>query len=106
MQDCNYILDGKTPVVCDDLDEFGRWFATDNDKRRVAETTIGDYWVSTVFLGFDHNWGDGAPVLFETMIFPSGIMGAEYQERYCTWDEAEAGHQRAVEYMRQWDYRS
>ena len=99
MDNYEYILDGTTPVVCNDPAKFSQWFNSDNN-RRVAETTMGEYWVSTVFLGFDHNFGGSIPVLFETMIFPSDILGAEYQERYCTWDEAEEGHQRAVEYLR------
>lgn len=32
---------------------------------------------------------------FETMIF--GGEHDQYQERYSTWDEAEAGHKRAIE---------
>ena len=44
----------------------------------------------------DHQWGAGPPVLFETMIFgPAG--GENYCERYSTWDEALAGHRRALE---------
>lgn len=50
--------------------------------------------VSTVFLGLDHNYEDGPPILFETMIF--GGKHDEYQERYSTWDEAVEGHARAV----------
>ena len=46
--------------------------------------------VSTVFLGLDHAFDGGTPLLFETMIF--GGEHDEYQERYATWDEAEAGH--------------
>lgn len=50
--------------------------------------------VSTVFLGMNHAFGDGKPVLFETMIF--GGEHDQYQERYCTWNEAEEGHKRAL----------
>jgi hypothetical protein len=50
--------------------------------------------VSTVFLGLDHQWGDGPPLVFETMIF--GGEHDQYQERYSTWDEAEAGHKQGV----------
>ena len=51
--------------------------------------------ISTVFLGLDHNpTGRGQPVLFETMIF--GGWHDEFQVRYRTYDEAEAGHKRAV----------
>lgn len=50
--------------------------------------------VSTVFLSLDHNWGDGPPILFETMIFGGEHDG--YQERYRTWEEAEEGHEIAL----------
>ena len=93
----NYILDGKTPVPCDDIHEWGRQF-TDAD-RIVARTEEPKYLVSTVFLGSDHSFGfGGPPVVFETMIFADDLLNEEYQERYCTWEEAEAGHKRAIEY--------
>lgn len=50
--------------------------------------------VSTVFLGLDHNWGGGPPLLFETMIFTDGEGG--YCRRYSAWEEAEAGHWETV----------
>lgn len=48
-------------------DEYTRWYRTD---KRVANTKVGDYQVSTVWLsGIDHQYGDGPPIIFETMIF-------------------------------------
>lgn len=87
-----YILDGKTPVLCD-LMTWALEF--DKANRTVAKTEIGDVLISTVFLGLDHNWGAGPPLLFETMIF-GGELDQE-QERYSTWDEAEEGHKKMVE---------
>lgn len=88
----NYILDGKTPVECDDVMTWGSWFQTAD--RHVKKTNLGDIQVSTVFLGLDHNYEEtGAPVLFETMIF--GGDHDEYCERYTTWDDAEKGHDKA-----------
>lgn len=84
----NYILDGHRPVRCDDLMLWGAWFQEHD--RRVASTRIHGVWVSTVFLGLDHNFGRGPPVLFETMVF-GGEMDQEMR-RYRTWDEAERGH--------------
>jgi hypothetical protein len=49
--------------------------------------------VSTVFLGLDHAWGKGPPMLFETMIF--GGEHDQYQERCSTWEQAEEMHRRA-----------
>lgn len=87
-----YILEGKTPKPVDDMLEWGQWFETAD--RRVAFTKM---WlgveVSTVFLGINHQFGCGAPILFETMIF--GGDHDEYQERYYTWEESEVGHRQA-----------
>lgn len=86
----NYILDGKTPVLCKDISEWGRAY---EDNRVVADDNRGEVRISTIFLGVDQNFGKGPLALFETMIFSSGN---EYQERYETWEQAEEGHKRAV----------
>lgn len=88
-----YILDGHTPVPVTDVAVWGK-FCEDRSKRRVARTEIGDVTVSTVFLGINHNFVEGEPILFETMVF--GGEHDEYQERCCTWDEAVAMHTRVV----------
>ena len=90
-----YMLKGKEPVPVEDVIEWGRWF--EDADRSVASTVLENgVRVSTVFLGLDHNFGSGEPVLFETMIF--GGKHDKYQERYATWGEAEAGHKQAVEF--------
>lgn len=90
----SYILDGRVPVRCEDLHQWVRNLETAN--RRVAKTVVSeDVMVSTMFLGVDHSFDDGPPVLFETMVFRDGV-GVEC-ERYSTWEEAEAGHTRMVE---------
>ena len=80
--------------------------------RHVKKEYIGDYWVSTVFLGIDHNWGAGNPILFETMVFDNGrsetlLGGSEYHptidnyfQRYSTWEQAEDGHDAIVREIR------
>lgn len=93
----HYILKGKTPVKVD-LMTWATWF--EKAERHVAETGIRDRlstkpYISTVFLGLDHSFGDGPPLLFETMIF--GGEHDQWQERCSTWDEAEAMHKRACE---------
>lgn len=84
-----YILEGHVPVACSDMMKWGK-FMQGKDSRRVALTQVGDIQVSTVFLGLDHSFGIGAPVLFETRVFGGPLD--EEQDRYSTWDEAEAGH--------------
>jgi hypothetical protein len=70
-----YRRDG-TPYVGTPQDPKGtlQW-AKDMENReyaRVAETTLKDgTWISTVWIGLDHQFGEGKPLIFETMAFPS-----------------------------------
>lgn len=88
-----YTLEGKVPTICKDITKWARWYE-DIDNRIVAQTKIGEVDISTVFLGIDHQYGKGPPLLFKTMIF--GGEHDEYQNRCSTWEEAEASHQRAI----------
>jgi len=85
-----YILDGKKVVKCDDLNTWAQWF--EKADRKVAFDDKNGISVSTVFLGLNHNWGEGEPLIFETMIF--GGPHNEDQQRYSTWEEAEIGHKK------------
>ncbi len=68
----------------------------DGDKR-VAMTTLPDgKRVSTVWMGLDHRFGHGAPLIFETMVFPPEGAGDLDCDRYSTEEEAIAGHARMV----------
>jgi hypothetical protein len=92
-----YKLVDKVPVPCEDL-EGGKLWETEN--RRVAETKLpGGFLVSTIFLGLDHRFDEGPPLVFETMVFRPEVSG--YQDldmdRYSTWDEAEEGHKKIVD---------
>lgn len=96
----NYILDEHgEPTPVDDIHEWATWFEANRGNRHVAKTTIDSIDVSTVFLSVNHQYGDGPPLLFETMIFglPSDD---EYCERYSTRAEAQAGHERACEFVK------
>jgi hypothetical protein len=92
-----YILnDEKTPVVVD-LMTWARWFET--GKRTVGADDVGvDVHVSTVFLGLDHSFSHGPPLLFETIVFGGRHDG--YQKRCSTWADAEAQHQAALDLVR------
>ena len=90
-----YILDeNHEPVREVDFEKWSVWMFSDNDRRQVKLTEQGDVWVSTVFLGLDHHFGNGPLLLFETMSFIAH-EGVD-QWRYSTWAEAEAGHDRIV----------
>jgi hypothetical protein len=89
-----YVLEADHSLrQVDDLAEWARAFEA--TERVVARTEIEPgILVSTVFLGIDHSFGHGLPLVFETMIFRGG--NGEEQWRYSTWEEAVAGHERAV----------
>ena len=88
----NYVLDGTTPKLEPDLMTWAQWF--ESADRKVARSEVGKTKISTVFLGLDHSFGEGPPMLFETMIF--GGEHDEYQDRCSTWEEAEQMHAKAV----------
>jgi hypothetical protein len=113
-----FILKSKIPVPEPSLIAWGRWMETAD--LRVAETMLGDVRsalgmamgcrspiaparlapsppvrILTAFTGLDPRFdGSSPPVLFESQIFGGPHDGDG--ERYCTWEEAEAGHQRYV----------
>lgn len=58
--------------------------------RIVQKTNVGNAEISTVFLGLNHNFGQGPPAIFESMVF--GGQFDDEQCRYATWDEAVTGH--------------
>lgn len=114
-----YILDDAHRAVPEpDLFKWAMWMETgDRLVKRDGDEASG-WVVSTVFLGLDHRYGDGPPMLFETMVFaPDAYRGKgappievvvhtskAFREkwdghgaRYSTWDEAEAGHRRIIE---------
>lgn len=85
------LIEGQT-VAVDDLTQWAQWYelAARTGLLRIAETLVGEYRVSTVFLGLDHNFGGGPPLLFETMTFALGESGEQW--RYTTQEQALAGH--------------
>ena len=130
-----YKLDKDNNVIHTSMEEYGRWMEEEGNKRvggkdgdirrRVAKDSLDGVWeVSTVFLGLDHAFGDGPPVLFESMIFwkeneyekTTGDHIGEYkvdpltyttsdhplhnwEKRYHTWDEALDGHKEIVQHL-------
>jgi hypothetical protein len=76
------------------LDEYEELISKP-DYKMVDSNMIKGVWISTVWLGINHNYGEGAPVIFETLIFGGKHDGE--MERYCTEAEALEGHQEAVQ---------
>ena len=83
------------PVPCKSVLEWAAWFAQSDAARVVARTELpSGCVVSTVFLGVDHNFRGGDPVLWETMMF-----GGDYDlacDRYRSKQEALVGHEKWV----------
>lgn len=99
-----YILDddGKA-IPCESLQEWGEWM--ESEDRTVAwhfqENANGQpLTVSTVFLGLDHQWIGGPPLLWETMIFGGDEDDDGSQWRYASRDEALANHNMVVACMK------
>lgn len=99
------IQEGSRPIIWGIKDKqpypvYSREHYTDEVHRRphVGDTTIKGVRISTVFLGIDHACGAGPPVLFETMVFEGPLD--QYCERYCTWEEAEQGHEKTCDLVR------
>lgn len=70
MIDGYWILKGHRAYKIKDIREWGEWFSKHYKERRVAYDKLSDgKIVSTIFLGLDHNFGSGRPILFETMVF-------------------------------------
>jgi hypothetical protein len=98
-----YRLEYKTPVPCSSVLEWAQ--AMEGMNRQVAEAFVGPFRVSTVFLGLDHAFLYGPPLIFETMVFRCNAdqsvadwSGEDFQERCSTWDEALEMHARGMEW--------
>ena len=91
MRPDKYILnESGDPVPCADLMEWARWFER-RPNRVVKQEYVGTQFVSTVFLGLDHSFGDdGPPILYETMIL--GGPHDQYQTRCATREQALREH--------------
>ena len=94
-----------------DLSKYGFREGFNWENRFDLKTIVGDYEVSTVDLGLNHQFDDNLPPLYyETMIFIKSDDFEErhskespfhyYQERYSTEEEARIGHQKAIEYVK------
>jgi hypothetical protein len=100
-----YVLDNKTPVLEPDTLKWCRWFESakrtvrsETGKVKVNGKEVGEVRISTVFLGIDHSFGGGPPMLFETMVF-GGPLDQEL-DRCSTWEAAEKMHEAMVERVR------
>ena len=100
-----YIVEPGGIIRLAELFEWAAWYETSGlvpfteGGRVVARDELpGGVSVSTVFLAMNYRHSPGPPVVFETMVF--GGEYADYQRRYCTYQEAQQGHAAAVAMVR------
>lgn len=77
-----------------------QWLVLFNDREYqiVKQSRDVGKLVSTIWLGLDHSFGSGPPVIFETMVFKLGKDGEMIpddiaSQRYCTEESALKGHE-------------
>jgi hypothetical protein len=94
-----YILDENgEPKPVTDLMEWARWKVANPTAHEIGYDIIGDASVSTVFLGVNHQHGDGPPLVFETMIFGGALD--RHGRRYSTLKDARSGHRALCDEVR------
>lgn len=94
-----YILDKDgNPVEEPHLLKWAMWFEDAN--RNVAEEHVGKSRISTVFLGIDHSFEGGEPVLWETMVF-GGPLDQECSRCAGSRKDAEAMHANTVRLVKE-----
>ena len=103
----HYILDKNKKVKKEkDLITWAMWL--ESADKHIAHTKLKTIYVSTIFLGLNHRFGPGKPLLFETMVFSNRTSKTKldkktfkfhksldnYTERYSTTNQALKGHKR------------
>ncbi len=82
-------------------EEFGFRKDYDEKNRIVKQEYVtyenNEYFVSTVDLGLNHQFGEGEPLYYETMIFLKDNYCDLYCDRYATREEALKGHNVIIE---------
>ncbi len=88
-----YILDENDNLKSvPTIELWSTWFQ--DNHRTICHDKIKGVRISTIFMGLDHNFGKGKPLLFETMVF--GGKRDQYQERYTTKKQAIKGHDKIL----------
>lgn len=82
------------------LGDGWEWDPANPDCRQVTVTKGLGVTVSTVFLGINHAYNDGPPLIFETMVF--GGKYSDYTYRYASEAEALEGHKQIIRQVFGW----
>lgn len=80
-------------IACEDMQDWMNWMKANSIKKSIGKTPIGEYFVSTEFIGtiaclfettiYDHRNGDRNPLVV-------------YKETYNTLEAATKGHENAL----------
>lgn len=96
--------DERTVVPVDHYLDWLHWKTFRIIRTRVANTVLGEHFVSTVFWGISDQ---GSDKIFETMVFRGNpTIEASYEKELAawhsaTWDEAECQHLRAIGWLQE-----
>lgn len=90
-----YDPDGNEILLSQWLEAFEK-----NDRRLAIKHLTNGFVISTVWLGLDHSFGFGKPLIYETMVFKEGNYNELDMDRYSTKAEALIGHKKMVEKWR------
>lgn len=76
------------------------WSIERGTSNSVANDHVDGMRVSTVFVGVDMGYGDGPPLIYETMVFPEDSWDEQYCDRYATEQDALVGHAKAIQWVK------
>ena len=93
----HWIFDEQGEPKAVGIFEYIRWAR--NNSNALRKDAVGRVEISTVLLMVSSSMFEQPPLIFETMIF--GGEHDQYQYRYATKAEAIAGHERAVQLVRE-----
>jgi hypothetical protein len=100
-----YLDENKNALPCD-IETWAKQLEDmrKNKTNRIAYEIIDGKRISTIWIGMNHNfmgndYSEARPFIFETMVFDN--KGDDcYCYRYSTWQEAEEGHKKAVQWVK------
>jgi hypothetical protein len=73
------------------------WVKLFKDERHIGDDRVNGAHVSTVYLGLDHGYYGGPPLIFETLIYYPD--GSDQMFRYSTETEARQRHKEIVGFL-------
>jgi hypothetical protein len=100
-----YLLTKDKKIKKVEIEEWMNFFEDVKNRQLFKDTfkrkgSKEDVLVSTVFLGINHNFMGGKPLLFETMVFNSETELDGEPFRYETFKQAEKGHYKILEKLK------